>query len=102
MLAWVLMAVVACSGTITDIGEAAGAGDGTTATLTGFLLVESESIRLCEALAESFPPQCANDRISVIGLEIGDYSLMSAGSVSWTEQPVTIAGRIEDGALLVD
>ncbi len=59
--------------------------------------------RLCEALAESFPPQCGGASVPVSG-HVGTSSipLVSEQGVTWTDQPVTFLGEIIDGTLVVD
>src|SRR5262245_59379029 len=38
--------------------------------VTGNLLVQGDEVRLCSALAESFPPQCGNPSLVVEGLDL--------------------------------
>jgi len=38
--------------------------------VNGFLVVQGDAVRLCEALAESFPPQCGGDSLRVGGLDL--------------------------------
>lgn len=65
-------------------------------TVTGALFVDADgTVRLCDAIAESFPPQCGGDRIVVDGLDlaaVGD--LQTEGDVSWAEN-VTLFGSVE-------
>jgi len=65
-------------------------------TVTGALFVDADgTVRLCDAIAESFPPQCGGDRIVVVGLDlaaVGD--LQTEGEVSWAEN-VTLFGSVE-------
>lgn len=70
----------------------------------GFLIVTGSDVRLCEALAESFPPQCGGERLTVAGLDqvgLGALSLTTEGDVSWSDQPVTVQGTIDGGTLTV-
>ena len=64
--------------------------------MTGALFVDADgTVRLCDAIAESFPPQCGGDRIVVEGLDlaaVGD--LQTEGDVSWAEN-VTLFGSVE-------
>ncbi len=71
--------------------------------IQGFLFEDGSGPRLCEALAESFPPQCGGASIPVSG-HVGTSSipLMSEQGVTWTDQPVTFLGEIIDGTLVVD
>jgi hypothetical protein len=65
-------------------------------TVTGALFVDADgTVRLCDAIAESFPPQCGGDRIVVVGLDlaaVGD--LQTEVEVSWAEN-VTLFGSVE-------
>ena len=52
---------------------------------------------LCEALAESFPPQCGGARIAVEGLNLETLdaaTLQEEGDVRWVEQ-VQLLGTVE-------
>ena len=65
-------------------------------TVRGALFVDPDgTVRLCDAIAESFPPQCGGERIVVQGLDldlIGE--LQTEGDVSWAED-VTLFGSVE-------
>lgn len=65
-------------------------------TVTGALFVDPDgTVRLCDAIAESFPPQCGGDRIIVEGLDLAAVAgLQSEGDVSWAEA-VTLFGSVE-------
>jgi hypothetical protein len=67
------------------------------------LLYESEGeIRLCEALAESYPPQCGGAWLVVQGISLSDVEgVQTAGGVSWTDNEVKLRGEIEKGTLTV-
>ena len=59
----------------------------------GFLVVRDGEVRLCESLAESFPPQCGGIAVVVEGLDITSVEdLQSEGDVLWTENMVQIGG----------
>ena len=50
---------------------------------------------LCEAIAESFPPQCGGARVEVRGLDIATVAdLQAAGEVRWAEG-VVLFGSVE-------
>ena len=69
----------------------------------GFLLIDADGARLCEALAESFPPQCGGASLPVTGYdEVLTSPLSTSGDVSWTDQSVSLLGEIVDGTLVVD
>ncbi len=65
-------------------------------TVSGALFVDADgTVRLCDAIAESFPPQCGGERIVVHGLDLGAIAgLQTEGEVSWAEG-VTLFGSVE-------
>ena len=65
-------------------------------TVTGALFVDGDgTVRLCDAIAESFPPQCGGERIVVEGLDLAAVAgLQTEGDVSWAEN-VTLFGSVE-------
>ena len=65
-------------------------------TVSGALFVDADgTMWLCDAIAESFPPQCGGDRIEVEGLEPGDVpNLQEEQDVRWSES-VTLVGSVE-------
>jgi hypothetical protein len=65
-------------------------------TVTGALFVDADgTVRLCDAIAESFPPQCGGERIVVEGLDLAAVAgLQTEGDISWAEN-VTLFGSVE-------
>jgi hypothetical protein len=65
-------------------------------TVTGALFVGADgTVELCDAIAESFPPQCGGDRIVVEGLDLDSVDdLQTEGDVAWAEG-VTLFGSVE-------
>jgi hypothetical protein len=65
-------------------------------TVSGALFVDPDgTVRLCDAIAESFPPQCGGDRLIVQGLDLDAIAgLQTEGDVSWAEG-VTLFGSVE-------
>ena len=65
-------------------------------TVSGALFVEADgTVLLCDAIAESFPPQCGGERIRVEGLDVAAVpGLQTEGDVSWAEG-VTLLGSVE-------
>ena len=65
-------------------------------TVTGALFVGADgTVRLCDAIAESFPPQCGGDRIVVEGLDLDAVDdLQQENDVRWAES-VTLFGSVE-------
>ena len=83
--------------TITTIGAAAG-GTGA-AELEGFIVERDGVARLCEALLESFPPQCGEPSVTVANVEALDATFTTEQGVRWTDQPVTAVGTVDAGVL---
>jgi hypothetical protein len=56
--------------------------------VNGALFIDADGVvRLCSAVAESFPPQCAGERLRVIGLDPASLpDLKEASGVRWAEQ----------------
>jgi hypothetical protein len=70
--------------------------------VNGNLLAQGGEVRLCSALAESFPPQCGGASLVVEGLKLEEVDgLITEGEVSWTDRPIQLLGVVEDGALTV-
>ncbi len=65
-------------------------------TVSGALFVNADgTVLLCDAIAESFPPQCGGERIRVTGLDLAAVpGLQTEGEVSWAEG-VTLLGSVE-------
>ena len=65
-------------------------------TVSGALFVNPDgTVLLCDAIAESFPPQCGGERIRVTGLDLDAVpGLQTEGQVSWAEG-ITLLGSVE-------
>ena len=71
--------------------------------VSGFLVDVGGESRLCEALAESFPPQCGGASVTLTSLDqIDPDDLTTEGDVTWTDFAVTVFGEMVDGTLVVD
>ncbi len=69
----------------------------------GFVFIDADGARLCDALAESFPPQCGGDTLPMASLDGVDPNLLQESQgIRWTDVPVTLFGEIVDGVLVVD
>jgi hypothetical protein len=64
--------------------------------VTGALFVDPDgTVRLCDAIAESFPPQCGGERIEVQGLDLASIAdLQDENGVRWAEG-VILFGSVE-------
>jgi hypothetical protein len=65
-------------------------------SVSGALFVNADgTVLLCDAIAESFPPQCGGERIVVEGLDLSTVAdLQEEGGVRWAES-VTLLGSVE-------
>lgn len=71
--------------------------------VAGFIVDDGVDARLCEALAESFPPQCAGAFVPIVDYDQLDLGpLTSAQGIIWTEGTVVVFGELIDGALVAD
>ena len=61
--------------------------------VTGLLFDDGSGLRLCESLAESFPPQCPGPDVSITNPDavVADFTV--EGGVRWTDRPVVLYGR---------
>lgn len=79
-----------------SVSDALLAEDGREVVVSGALFVDPDGgVQLCEAIAESFPPQCGGNRVEVEGLDLaGVAGLQAANGVQWAES-VQVFGLIE-------
>jgi hypothetical protein len=65
-------------------------------SVTGALFVDADgTVRLCDAIAESFPPQCGGARLTVEGLDLDTIGgIQEENGVRWAEA-VTLFGSVE-------
>lgn len=69
---------------------------------TGYIFRSQGETKICDAILESYPPQCGGETYKVTGLDFSGVDLQDAQGVSWTEQPVTLKGVLaEDGETLM-
>ena len=67
----------------------------------GALVAVGDEVRLCSALAESYPPQCGGPSLLVQGLELETVEgLTREGVVAWAES-ASVLGTVTDGVLTV-
>ena len=97
-----------------DTGATLGIGPGISVTealsstlggpllVNGFLVAVGEQVRLCELLAESFPPQCGGASLVVEGLDLGNMEgLTTNQNVTWSDEAVQLLGSVEGDVLTV-
>ncbi len=69
----------------------------------GFVFRDDQTDALCELLAESYPPQCGGASLIIENPEAtGTMVLQEAGGVQWSDEYVTVFGRISNGRLTID
>ncbi len=69
--------------------------------ISGFYFDDGSGVRLCDTLAESFPPQCGGPSIpfdNAAGADVGVLSI-EAG-VTWSDQPILVEGEVVDGVFV--
>jgi hypothetical protein len=85
-----------------SIEEAMAADTDEMLLVNGNLLAQGDEVRLCYALAESFPPQCGGPSLVVEGINLDEVDgLITEGDVSWTDRPIQLLGLVEDETLTV-
>ena len=83
-----LLLVASCGGEGPLSIEEARDQDGSVVEVEGYLIERGGELRLCEAILESFPPQCGEPSLRVDGSAPGP-----------SEKRVTLLGKVEDGAI---
>ena len=69
----------------------------------GYVVRDGETNKLCEVLAESYPPQCGGATLTVENPETLDsLVLIEAEGIQWSEDYVTVFGHISDGVITID
>ncbi len=69
--------------------------------ISGFYFDDGTGPRLCEALAESFPPQCGGASVAfdnTAGTDLGVLSIEQG--VTWSDQPILVEGSVVDGVFV--
>ncbi len=69
----------------------------TDVSVIGFVVIDAAGARLCEALAESFPPQCGGPAVVITNPDALTITLEQEQSVRWTNERVRLDGTY-DGA----
>jgi hypothetical protein len=71
--------------------------------VNGALVATADSVRLCDVLLESYPPQCGGPYLTVEGLDLDTVdNLQEASGVSWTDFPFQLLGTVKDGVITVN
>ena len=70
--------------------------------VNGFIVARGDNVRLCSALAESFPPQCAQESLKVDGLDLASVEgLKTEQDVSGSDDQRQILGEVEGDVLRI-
>lgn len=68
----------------------------------GFVVTTADGTRLCEALAESFPPQCGGLSLNVVNPDtLTNFVLIEEGETQWSPELVVVIGHIAGTDLTV-
>lgn len=67
--------------------------------VNGWVYARGDEIRFCDAIAESYPPQCPGVSLLVDGLKLEEVDgLRREGDVAWSER-TQLLGVVADGKL---
>jgi hypothetical protein len=99
--AWILVVADGGSGDDPGMSVADALTHGPTddlVSVSGALFVDPDgTVRLCDAIAESFPPQCGGASIEVTDLDLSTVADLQEGNgVRWAES-VVLFGSVEAG-----
>jgi len=69
----------------------------TAVPVRGLLLVSNGTVRLCAAVLESYPPQCGEPSVELVGVDLSVIDgLTTANAVTWKEGMVVTVQRRQD------
>lgn len=84
------------------VADAVAAGIDGGFLMSGFYLAVGGEARLCESLAESFPPGCGGTSILLDPAEAPEgVATTTEGDVTWSEQPISVEGQIDGDVFVV-
>ncbi len=69
--------------------------------VTGSLVVEGDTARLCTAMLESYPPQCGQPSLVLDGFDLDSVDVHTEGNVAWADEPVSVVGTVNGDVLTV-
>lgn len=97
--------VATADGDTLTVGELLDAEDqgrsGHNVVVVAMLVDDGSGMRMCEALAESFPPQCGGRSIEVMNPDVIEVDFTEDQGVRWSEGPVSLFGWVEGDAFFV-
>ena len=66
------------------------------------MVIDGAGARICESLAESFPPQCGGAHLDITNPGVlTDLPLVEEGSTQWTDTYVTLFGDVNENLFTV-
>jgi hypothetical protein len=69
--------------------------------VNGTVWADGDRVYFCDALAESYPPQCTGVRLEVVGVKLAEVDgLQRAGGIAWSER-TQLLGVVADGKITV-
>jgi hypothetical protein len=69
--------------------------------VNGNIWAEGDNVYFCDAVAESYPPQCAGVRLEVVGIKLAEVDgLQRVGDIAWSER-TQLLGVVADGKITV-
>ncbi len=68
-------------------------------SVIGYVVIDDAGARLCEVLAESFPPQCGGAAIVIANPDALTVALQQEQSVRWTDERVRLDGTYDGSQL---
>ena len=69
----------------------------------GYVVRTSKTAQLCEALAESYPPQCGGASLALSNADATDsLPLVEEGDVQWSPDRVILVGTVTGNELIID
>jgi predicted secreted protein len=78
-----------------EVAELLEGSSPTDASVVGFVIVNDRGARLCEALAESFPPQCGGSAVVIANPDALTVALEQEQGVRWTNERVRLDGTYD-------
>lgn len=68
--------------------------------VTGMLIDSGDGWQLCSLAAESYPPQCGGEMVTVEGVDPAEFDLEEANGVRW-QQGATLYGELDGDTFTV-
>ncbi len=70
--------------------------------LDGFVVELDGVAKLCEALLESFPPQCGEPSVTIANIDELDATFATEQGVRWTDLSVRVVGTVDGGVVTIE